>query len=73
MHHFVAEMCTFLLQNGALWDMYDALWDLWANHYRYNMHMIFFNHMEKKRGEAKLHLIENSVFCDIIRRKHYFQ
>ena len=21
MHHFVTEMCTFLLQNGALWDM----------------------------------------------------
>ena len=21
MHHFVKEMCTFLLQNGALWDM----------------------------------------------------
>ena len=22
MHHFVTEMCTFLLQNGALWDIY---------------------------------------------------
>ena len=21
MHHFVSEMCTFLLQNGAWWDM----------------------------------------------------
>ena len=21
MHHFVTEMCTFLLHNGALWDM----------------------------------------------------
>ena len=21
LHHFVAEMCTFLLQNGAPWDM----------------------------------------------------
>ena len=21
MHHFVTEMCTFLLQNGALWDI----------------------------------------------------
>ena len=21
MHHFVTEMCTFLLQNGALWDL----------------------------------------------------
>ena len=21
MHHFVAEICTFLLQNGSLWDM----------------------------------------------------
>ena len=21
MHHFVTGMCTFLLQNGALWDM----------------------------------------------------
>ena len=21
MHHFVTEVCTFLLQNGALWDM----------------------------------------------------
>ena len=21
MHHFVTEMCTFLLQNGALWDV----------------------------------------------------
>ena len=21
MHYFVTEMCTFLLQNGALWDM----------------------------------------------------
>ena len=21
MHHFVAKMCTFVLQNGALWDM----------------------------------------------------
>ena len=30
MHHFVTEMCTFLLQNGALWDNgTDALWDLW--------------------------------------------
>ena len=27
MHHFVTEMCTFLLQNGALWDMCNALWD----------------------------------------------
>ena len=24
-----AHMCTFLLQNGALWDMRGALWDLW--------------------------------------------
>ena len=22
MHHFVTEMCTFLLQNGALWDIW---------------------------------------------------
>ena len=22
MHHFVTEMCTFLLQNGVLWDIY---------------------------------------------------
>ena len=22
MHHFVTEMCTFLLQNGALWDIH---------------------------------------------------
>ena len=40
MHHFVKEMCTFLLQNGALWDicrMYCGicatdlimLWDSW--------------------------------------------
>ena len=21
MHHFVTEMCTFLLQSGALWDI----------------------------------------------------
>ena len=21
MHHFVTEMCTFLLQNGAFWNM----------------------------------------------------
>ena len=32
MHHFVTEMCTFLIhliQNGALWDIgTDALWDL---------------------------------------------
>ena len=29
MHHFATEMCTFQLQNGASWDIYDALWDLW--------------------------------------------
>ena len=32
MHHFVTEMCTFLLQNDALWYiclMLHALWDLW--------------------------------------------
>ena len=29
MHHFVTEMCTFLLQNGALWYGTGALWDLW--------------------------------------------
>ena len=31
MLHFVTEMCTFLLQNGALWDtcLTNALWDLW--------------------------------------------
>ena len=29
MNHFVPEMCTFLLQNGALWDMSGALWYLW--------------------------------------------
>ena len=26
MHRFVTEMCTYLLQNGALWDM-------WLVHY----------------------------------------
>ena len=28
MHHFVTEMCTFLLQNGKL-HLSNALWDLW--------------------------------------------
>ena len=28
MHHFATDMRTFLLQNGALWDMGCAFWDL---------------------------------------------
>ena len=30
MHHFVAEMCTFLLQNGASWDIRLVYWGLCA-------------------------------------------
>ena len=30
MYHFVTEMCTFLLQNGALWEMgKSTLWHWW--------------------------------------------
>ena len=28
MHHFVTEMCTFLLQSGALWDMGWMHWEI---------------------------------------------
>ena len=43
MHHFVTEMCTFLLQSGALWDIcpsIHALWDLRYRSVQWPLHLI---------------------------------
>ena len=37
MHNFVTEICTFLLQNSALWDICLILWDLWDGSIDYDL------------------------------------
>ena len=48
MHHFVTEMCVFLLQNGALWDIYlvhcgicgMVYWLQWCMHVKSDIHSL---------------------------------
>ena len=42
-HHFAAEICPFLLQNGALWDIYlsNASWDLWDGFIEHSLITLF--------------------------------